>query len=139
MLAWLMLRPKVIVGIGALALVLSMYGAWKWEVRGLKKQNAAQADIISKKDLAIAELQGGLKESQLSNKDLALEIRRVNDATLALQTTARAQQADAVVKAIRTVEAGHAAAAEILRPETPLQPGADPLNARVKELVGVTP
>lgn len=135
MLAWLMLRPKVIAGVGVLAVVASLWVAWKWEVRGLKKAVAKSEQALSVERTRTAGLEASVHERDLAidvveaDRDARVaDIAKMNASIERMATASQAAQASAVAAALRVLRQGDALAEAQRRPET-VPPGAANMTA----------
>lgn len=145
MLAWLMLRPKMLAGIGVLAVVASMWAAWKWEVRGLNKTISAREETIRDKDaeLAVAkqteallrgEIQGQNVNLLACKSDIEAQSAKVHEFAL----KANLSQAKADAAALEILRAGELAA-EKLRTDANRPSGHAALNAELCRRFGCAP
>lgn len=121
---------------GAAVIVLSVIQVrHALEVRGLNRQIAALTSDLATEHQARADVTAALAEVQVNRDQLALEVRRQNDAIAAHVTRAERAEAVAALRATRLLEQGRQLAEALRRDTGPVRvpPGHAAINAWLAE------
>lgn len=131
MLAWLML-PKVLLGVGALALVASIWGAVWWNTHGLKKELAStQEQLKTTQDAALEAAKEAARNSEREETNrIKLEdaITRNRQQTAVNSARIREVEATAAIAVMRAVKESRDASDALLDPSTVIPIGPEALN-----------
>ena len=109
--AWLLARPIVLVGIGAVALLGVRELQHFFEVRGLRKDISELNVALDKEKIATAEFRVALANVEANRDKLESTIREMNERLDAMNARARQIESAANLRVARAIRAGEEAAA----------------------------
>lgn len=125
----LLARPALFAGV----LGVIVFGVREFqhhrEVNAFKIEITRQIGLYQQERAQRLEASLALSDVSRNRDALASELRRQNDAIGALATKAKAEQATAVLAAVRELQRGQAASEALRQPTTAVPPGAEALNA----------
>lgn len=113
--------------------VIGLYGAYRWQIRGLNNQIEKQTVALAIERGATAELRIGLSVSDASIAKLESTIRNQNASIELMAIRTKRAEAAATASALRALRAGAEVAATLRAPTTRVKPGYVEMNSWLTE------
>jgi hypothetical protein len=129
----LLARPSALLGIAAAIGFVWLKVDHVREVRWLEKELVVIAQQRDAETGAKLEYKSALAEVTFNRDQLALEVRRQNEAIAALVTEAKARESAATVAAVRALRAGEKSADDLRAPTSTVPHGDAAMNSWLQE------
>lgn len=135
--AWLLARPAILVGIGAVALLGVFWTQDFFEDRGFRKQIETLTKQVETMQLTYAQLQVSEQAEKTNVANLTAKIDEMNARLDAMNARARQIEASANLRVARALRAGEEAAKELRAETTHVPPGHADMNSWLSERLGI--